>query len=86
MKSLDYFKNKIVTVYSIGDDEDLEYVIGILKEADDHGILIKIKDIESYLNNKMVWISIDTIESIHEGDIENDGVLDVRIKNKNKRK
>ena len=87
MAILVYFKNKMITVYLFNnDDEDstLDFITGILKDFDTKGILIKTIDPDSGLNNKMVWLSLDKIESIYEGNIESN-VLEVEFKKRNRK-
>ncbi len=84
MGSIDYFKNKTVTVYLFDDEND--FLTGILKDCDDNGLLLKIKDSDRAINNKMVWVSLDNIESIYEGNTEKDNILELKIKKKRNKK
>ncbi len=84
MGSIDYFKNKTVTVYLFDDESD--FLTGILKDYDDNGLLLKIKNYDKSINNKMVWLSLDNIESIYEGNTERENVLELKIKKRRNKK
>ena len=83
MGSIDYFKNKTVTIYLF--DAENDFLTGILKDYDDNGLLLKIKDCDKSINNKMVWFSLDNIESIYEGNTEKENVLELKIKKKSRK-